>query len=389
MKKEKKYISFTKYVISLVCVVILTGAGFYMYFNNIYQREMKRLSLDSNMRRIHSFYREIQENYFGDIQMNDVTQAALQGMSDALNDPYSSYLNEEDSQRLSESLQGSFGGIGASLGMVEGRPTIVQAPNEETPAFKAGLKQGDVMLKVEGASVEGKTVSEIVALIRGEEGSKVNLTIERNGEEMDFTLTRAAISIPSVYYRLDEENKEIGSISISLFNQTTTKEMKDAIVALRKQGATSFIIDVRSNPGGLLTEAIKLSSIFLEEHQIIVQYEDRNGNITKEVASIELAEGFKVHEPVVILVDEFSASASEIFAAALKENDRAIVIGNNTLGKGSIQSVRQLDEASSARMTVLKWLTPKGNSVSETGLTPTIVETNSPYQKAIETFIKD
>jgi len=388
MKKEKYTISYTKHIISLICVAIISLAAGYIYFNSIFQREMANLTMDGNLRRIQRFYREIEENYFGEVQMDDIAQAALQGMSDALGDPYSSFLTDEENQRLQETMQGSFGGIGASIGLIHDRPTIAAPPEEDSPAGQAGIQEGDVIISVDGNSVEGQTVQEIVGQIRGEIGTKVVIGLERADEVKEVTVTRGSIPIRSVRYQLDEQNKQIGYIQIGLFNQTTTNEVKSAVENLRKEGATSFILDLRQNPGGLLEEAVNLSSMFLEDGKVIVQYEDRNGRTTQELAGHNLDNGFKVTEPVVVLVDARSASAAEIFAAALKESGDALVVGpDNTLGKGTVQSVRNLDRTSGVRMTVLKWLTPSGHWVNNGGLTPSIIETNDPYKKAVELLL--
>lgn len=198
------------------------------------------------------------------------------------------------------------------------------------------------------------------------------MTITRGSETFELKLKRDTIPIETVKGEIDAKDKTIGSIKISSFGENTYQELKDTIISLRKDGATSFVIDLRQNPGGLLDQVEQMASMFLEDGQTIVKFEDKQGNTSEDTASSELDDGFKVKEPTVVLVDEGSASASEIFAAALKESGNKKIIGMKTFGKGTVQSVKNLNDKSEIKLTVMKWLTPKGEWIHEKGLEPTI-----------------
>lgn len=372
--KNKRQVPYHQYIISIVCATFLAGGGSYIYFNqqvkNIESKEASAQSEDLD--KIQSLYDEILASYVGKVDKKALVDGALKGMTEALDDPYSSYLEETEADDLNQSLSGSFEGIGATMSLVNELPTVAQAPVEDSPAAKAGLKTNDVILKVDDESTEGKNLTEVVSKIRGKKGTDVRLTVKRKSEVFEIKITRDTIPIETVKGDLNKENKEIGTIRITSFNENTFEELKKAITTLRKDGAKSFVIDVRQNPGGLLDQVEKMASMFLKDGQTIIQFEDKNGNTMKKEASKELDGGFKVTEPTVVLVDEGSASASEIFAAALKESANKEIIGTKTFGKGTVQTVKDLNDKSEIKLTVLKWLTPKGSWIHEKGLEPTI-----------------
>lgn len=308
----------------------------------------------------------------GKVDENKLIDGALKGMTEALDDPYSSYLNEPEADELDQSLAGSFEGIGATMTMTDDLPTVAQAPIEGSPAAKAGVKANDVFLKVDGEETQGKTLSQVISKIRGKKGTEVRLTIARGEETFELKLTRDTIPIETVKGELDKTDRSIGSIKITSFGENTYKELQETIKTLRKDGAKSFVIDLRQNPGGLLDQVEQMASMFLKDGKPIVKFEDKNGNSSEDVASSKLDGGFKVTEPTVVLVDEGSASASEIFAAALKESGNKKVIGTKTFGKGTVQTIKNLNDKSEIKLTVLKWLTPKGEWIHEKGLEPTI-----------------
>lgn len=293
-------------------------------------------------------------------------------MTEALDDPYSSYLNEPEADELDQSLAGSFEGIGATMTMTDDLPTVAQAPIEGSPAAKAGMKTNDTILKVDDEETQGKTLTQVVSKIRGKKGTEVRLTIARGEETFELKLIRDTIPIETVKGELDKTDPSVGSIKITSFGENTFKELQKTIKTLRKDGATSFVIDLRQNPGGLLDQVEQMASMFLKDGKPIIQFEDKNGNTSEEVASTQLDNGFKVTEPTVVLVDEGSASASEIFAAALKESGDKTIIGTKTFGKGTVQTVKNLNGKSEIKLTVLKWLTPNGEWIHEKGLEPTI-----------------
>ncbi|MCD5003338.1 S41 family peptidase [Enterococcus saccharolyticus] len=365
-----KQIPFHRYIISLICVAIISGGGVYMLMNQATMSSSEEASQDE-LAKVHALYHTIQENYYKKVDKNALIEGALAGMTDALDDPYTTYLGKEAATELNNSLSDSFEGIGATLSLVEGIPEVAQAPIKGSPAEKAGLKLHDKILKVDKQETHGKELTDVVQTIRGKKGTDVTLTIERNQEQFDVTITRGEIPIASLQTEIDKQT-HIGKIQIASFNESTAKELKEAIQDLRKKGATSFVIDLRQNPGGYLNQVEMMASMFLEDGQTIVKFATDDKVIGESKASKELDGEFKVKEPVAVLVDGGSASASEIFAAALKESADIPIIGTSTFGKGTVQTVSDFGDQSEIKMTVQKWLTPNEEWVNEKGLEPTI-----------------
>lgn len=373
LMKNKKQVPYHQYIISIICVAFLAGGSGYIFFDYQFKKQLANTTVqNSDLKKVDNLYNEIITNYVGKVDENKLIDGALKGMTEALDDPYSSYLNEPEADELDQSLAGSFEGIGATMTMTDDLPTVAQAPIEGSPAAKAGVKANDVFLKVDGEETQGKTLSQVVSKIRGKKGTEVRLSIARGEETFELKLTRDTIPIETVKGELDKADRSIGSIKITSFGENTYKELQETIKTLRKDGAKSFVIDLRQNPGGLLDQVEQMASMFLKDGKPIVKFEDKNGNSSEDVASSKLDGGFKVNEPTVVLVDEGSASASEIFAAALKESGNKKVIGTKTFGKGTVQTIKNLNDKSEIKLTVLKWLTPKGEWIHEKGLEPTI-----------------
>ncbi|MBO0445065.1 S41 family peptidase [Enterococcus ureilyticus] len=371
--KNKQQVPFRQYLISIICVAFLAGGSCYIYFDYQYKKQLADSpTQNEDLKMIDALYNEIINNYVGKVDEKKLVDGALKGMTEALDDPYSSYLNEPEADELDQSLAGSFEGIGATMTMTDDLPTVAQAPIEGSPAAKAGMKTNDTILKVDDEETQGKTLTQVVSKIRGKKGTEVRLTIARGEETFELKLIRDTIPIETVKGELDKTDPSVGSIKITSFGENTFKELQKTIKTLRKDGATSFVIDLRQNPGGLLNQVEQMASMFLKDGKPIIQFEDKNGNTSEEVASTQLDNGFKVTEPTVVLVDEGSASASEIFAAALKESGDKTIIGTKTFGKGTVQTVKNLNGKSEIKLTVLKWLTPNGEWIHEKGLEPTI-----------------
>ena len=238
-------------------------------------------------------------------------------------------------------------------------------------AEKAGLLPNDLVLSVDGESLSELSLTEAVALIRGPKGSEVVLMIKRGEDTFEVTLTRDSIPIETVRYNLDKKDNKVGYIKITNFSLPTYEEMIDAVTNLREQGATSFVFDVRGNPGGLLNVAIQLSNMFVKEGDTLLRVEERGQETVFYNASEELYGSFKVTEPSVLLIDEGSASASEILAGAMNESGDIPLIGMKSFGKGTIQNIQTLEDSGELKMTIGKWLTPEGNWVHEKGIEPT------------------
>ena len=303
------------------------------------------------------------------INKDDIINGALKGMAEATGDPYTNYLVNDETAAIDETMTGSFGGIGAEL-RSENNHVIISNTREGTPAQKIGLQENDVILKVNGEDMEGKSISYVVSKVRGEVGTDVTLTIQRGTQELEVKITRAKIAIETVKGTVDSTDATIGHVQINSFAKNTAKEVEQAVTDLREKGVKKFIFDVRYNPGGLLDQAIMIANMFVENGKTILNVEDRDGNIKSYNAS-EKYGTFKITEPYVLLVNEGSASASEILAAALKESADAKLIGKKTYGKGTVQSVVEVGENAELKYTMAKWLTPNKTWIHKIGIEPT------------------
>lgn len=303
------------------------------------------------------------------INKDDIINGALKGMAEATGDPYTNYLVNDETAAIDETMTGSFGGIGAEL-RSENNRVIISNTREGTPAQKIGLQENDAILKVDGEDMEGKSISYVVSKVRGEVGTDVTLTIQRGTQELEVKITRAKIAIETVKGTVDSTDATIGHVQINSFTKNTAKEVEKAVTDLREKGVKKFIFDVRYNPGGLLDQAIMIANMFVEEGKTILNVENRDGQIKTYKASKDYGT-FKITEPYVLLVNEGSASASEILAAALKESADAQLIGKKTYGKGTVQSVIEVGENAELKYTIAKWLTPNKTWIHKTGIEPT------------------
>ena len=303
------------------------------------------------------------------ISKDDIINGALKGMAEATGDPYTNYLVNDETAAIDETMTGSFGGIGAEL-RSENNRVIISNTREGTPAQKIGLQENDAILKVDGEDMEGKSISYVVSKVRGEVGTDVTLTIQRGTQELEVKITRAKIAIETVKGTVDSTDATIGHVQINSFAKNTAKEVEKAVTDLREKGVKKFIFDVRYNPGGLLDQAIMIANMFVEEGKTILNVENRDGQIKSYKASKDYGT-FKITEPYVLLVNEGSASASEILAAALKESADAQLIGKKTYGKGTVQSVIEVGENAELKYTIAKWLTPNKTWIHKTGIEPT------------------
>ncbi|MDF0479102.1 S41 family peptidase [Vagococcus sp. PNs007] len=375
-KRKRPDVPYKQYIISLICMGIIAGGGAYKITEMRYDQERNQLATVmphfDEMMKINTTYETIRNSYVGKVKNEELVDGAIKGMTQALNDPYSDYFSGKEFDELNETISGSFAGIGAVMTVKDNNLVIAEPPVKNSPAEKALLKAEDIILKVNGKATKGKELSEVVKEVRGEKGTKVKLTIQRGEEIFDKSLVRDDIPVETVFGAISKDNNKIGSIIISNFSERTAVDLKDQIEVLRKEGAQAFIIDLRQNPGGLLDQVAEMSSMFLKDGKTIVQFEDKDGNKEALKANKGVDKGFKVKEPVVVLVDEGSASASEIFAAALNESAGVPIIGTKTFGKGTVQTVQPLSEESELKLTTNKWLTPKGNWIHKKGLEPTI-----------------
>ncbi|KRO18266.1 S41 family peptidase [Lacticaseibacillus saniviri] len=335
------------------------------------QNNARGTQLDANTAKIVAMYQTIDSQYYEQPNAKKLTDGAINGMLASLKDPYSTYLQTDSKAQLDDTISASFGGIGATL-RSENQKLYIDSFTQDSPAKKAGLKVDDQVTAINGKSTAKLSVTDAVKKVRGDIGTKVTLTIKRNGAAKTLTVTRAKITTDTVNGELDATNKTVGIISISTFSDPTAKQFESTVKKLRKQGAKRFVLDLRGNPGGMMDRALQISSMFLKNGQIIMQVQPRTGDKTVYKASKKLDKGFKVTEPTAVLIDGNTASASEITAAALHDNRNVPLVGEKSFGKGTVQTVNQLNEASELKLTVAKWLTPKGQWIHHQGLTPTI-----------------
>lgn len=317
--------------------------------------------------KLYEAYDEMKKTYYNDIDESAVIDGAINGMIEALGDPFSDYLNEKEASQLTESISSSFQGIGAEIQELNGYINVV-SPIRNSPAERAGLLPNDLIIAVDGKSIQGMSSSEAVLLIRGEKGTTVTLSVRRGemSEPFDVTIERDVIPIETVYTEM-LDNK-VAHIHITSFSEHTYDELLTALDEMEDQGMEGLIIDVRQNPGGMLNTAIDISDLFIEKDKNLFQYEGKGSNPEVYVAS----DGRKVNVPVTMIIDDGSASASEILAGALKESANVPLIGIKTYGKGTVQTPKDLPDGSNLKLTTAKWLTPDGNWIHEKGIEPDI-----------------
>jgi carboxyl-terminal processing protease len=298
-------------------------------------------------------------------------QGAIFGLVRSYGDPYTSYLPPKDAEVFDENISGNFSGVGMEVGIRDDAITII-APLPDTPAEIAGLIAGDVIVRIDGESTENMTIDEAVQRIRGEEGTDVLLTIYRDGESefQEISVTRSIITIPTSDARVEGD---VFIISLYNFNAIAEAEMQSSLREFVRSGKTKLILDLRGNPGGFLQSAVAIGSYFLPLGKPVVREHFGDGIDEEVYRSSGRQLGKFKPERFVVLVDEGSASASEILAGALQEHDAATLIGSQTFGKGSVQELVKLDSGASLKVTIARWLTPEGVSISDGGLTPDIV----------------
>ena len=311
---------------------------------------------------------KINKEYVDEINQSESMDSAINGLLQSL-DPYSAYMSPEIFNEMQTETSGEFGGLGIEVGMESGVVKVI-SPIDDTPASRAGIKAGDYIVKIDNIQVQGKSLSEAVDLMRGPVGSGIELTIRRRGEKkaLTFKIIREVIQIQSVKSELLE--KDIGYIRLTSFNENSGKQVEKNIKDLEKNNnIKSYILDLRNNPGGLLSQAIKISDFFLDSGEIVSTKSRKASENRKWFAKEgDLTKG----KTLIVLINYGSASASEIVAGALKDHKRAILLGENSYGKGSVQSIIPLKNNGAIRLTVAKYYLPSGKSISEVGVSPDI-----------------
>lgn len=315
-------------------------------------------------------YSDLQEKYVdsGKLEPEKVLYGAISGMVNSLGDPYTTFFEPENSKKFQEEISGSFGGVGIEIGKRNDILTVI-APLKDTPAYKAGVKAGDKILKIDNKPTDNISIEEAVNLIRGKKGTKVILTIN-NGATKDIELIRDTIKVPTIEWQLvEKDGKNIAYMQIFSFNQTVDSEFRKAAEEILKSNADAIVLDLRNNPGGLLDSAINLAGWFLDKGKLVVSEEF--GNSTRNEFKSDGNGALKSY-PTVILINGGSASASEILAGALHDNRSVKLVGVKTFGKGSVQQLEKYSDGSSLKVTIAKWLTPDGISISDKGIEPDV-----------------
>ena len=311
---------------------------------------------------------KIDEEYVDEINQSESMDSAINGLLQSL-DPYSAYMSPEIFNEMQTETSGEFGGLGIEVSMESGVVKVI-SPIDDTPASRAGIKAGDYIVKIEGTQVQGKTLNEAVDLMRGPVGSTIELTVRRRGKKkaLTFNITREIIEIQSV--KADLLENYIGYIRLTSFNENSGAQIKEKINNFEKnQNVKSYILDLRNNPGGLLSQAIRISDFFLDNGEIVSTKSRQPSENRKWFAKKgDLTSG----KTLIVLINYGSASAAEIVAGALKDHKRAIILGENSYGKGSVQSIIPLKNKGAIRLTVAKYYLPSGESISEVGVSPDI-----------------
>lgn len=322
----------------------------------------------------------IKKNYVDEVNTKELLSGAINGMLHSM-DPHSAYLTPELYKELQADTRGKFGGLGIEITIRGGILTVV-SPIEDTPAYRAGIKPGDQIVKIESEFTKDMTLLEAVKKMRGPKGTKIKISIKRKGEAelLDFTIVRDTINVKSVRSRVLEEG--YGYVRLAQFQERSGQDLQTVLEELssKKGGIKGLVLDLRNNPGGLLTQAVRVTDLFLNSGLLIVYTEGRLDNQKQKY--IARKGGSWTEFPLVVLVNGGSASASEIVAGALQDHKRAVILGTKTFGKGSVQTILPLDDHSALRLTTARYFTPKGRSIQATGIVPDIVMENVPRQES-------
>ena len=361
----------------IIVMIFSIGIGILMCFGGISIITGKNyLAVTKDLKKIVDTYYAIVDNYYGELDRDKLIDGAVEGMISSVGDTFTSYSDTDSTSSFDETINGSYEGIGCTVATLEDGTISVIDMFEDSPSYKAGLKVGDIILKVDGESYEGKNSNDISNYIKNSGKSKIVLTVKRDNEEKDISINLSKVEIPHVSGKvIEQDSKKIGYIKISLFASNSYKQFKNKLDELEKSNIDDLIIDVRDNSGGYLSSVTDICNLFLDKGKVIYQLEDSKGKVKKKDTTKE-----KRKYDIVVLINGGSASASEILASAIKESYGGEIVGTNSYGKGTVQQTKKLLDGSMIKYTTQKWLTPDGNSINEVGVTPTkVVELNEEY----------
>ena len=349
-----------KYILITITIILLN------IFNIAYSQNIDKVYEKIDL--LGEVLEKIQDEYVDEIDQAEVMDSAINGILQSL-DPYSAYMNPEIYEEMQTETSGEFGGLGIEVSMEAGVVKVI-SPIDDTPASRVGVKAGDYIVRINGEQVQGKTLMEAVNLMRGPVGSSIEITIRRKGlkKAKIFTITREIIEIKSVISKLIDN--EIGYLRLRAFNENSSNQLKGEISKLEKNDKlVGYILDLRNNPGGLLSQAVRISDFFLDNGEIV----STRGRKNRENRKFFAKKGDRIKgKPLIVLINNGSASASEIVAGALQDQKRAVLLGEATYGKGSVQSIIPLKNRGAIRLTISKYYLPSGKSISEVGVTPDI-----------------
>lgn len=361
----------------IIVMIFSIGIGILMCFGGISIITGKNyLAVTKDLKKVVDTYYAIVDNYYGELDRDKLIDGAVEGMISSVGDTFTSYSDIDSTSSFDETINGSYEGIGCTVATLEDGTISVIDMFEDSPSYKAGLKVGDIILKVDGESYEGKNSNDISNYIKNSGKSKIVLTVKRDSEEKDISINLSKVEIPHVSGKvIEQDSKKIGYIKISLFASNSYKQFKNKLDELEKSNIDDLIIDVRDNSGGYLSSVTDICNLFLDKGKVIYQLEDSKGKVKKKDTTKE-----KRKYDIVVLINGGSASASEILASAIKESYGGDIVGTNSYGKGTVQQTKKLLDGSMIKYTTQKWLTPDGNSINEVGVTPTkVVELNEEY----------
>jgi carboxyl-terminal processing protease len=368
-ENKSGYIRLKKFhFIMLLFLVVFLSAGITTFALAFGDEKVVTVGTErQEFNKLYEAFDTLKSGYYKEIDQKKVINGAINGMVESLDDPYSDYMSNEEAENFHGSISSSFQGIGAEIQEKDGHIVIV-SPIKGSPAEKAGLKPNDMILSVNGKSLQGMNSTQAVTLIRGKKGTKVELSIQRPGTDAPITvpIIRDEIPIETVYGEMVGDG--IAKVQITSFSSNTSKELVDKLNELQGKGMKGLVLDLRQNPGGLLDQAISISSMFVPKGKLILKVEDRNGKI-KEYPSQN--EG-NPNLPLVVLIDKGSASASEILAGAVKESAGVKLVGEKSFGKGTVQTASDFEDGSNLKFTTAKWLTPNGNWIHKKGINPDV-----------------
>ena len=349
-------------IITILFLNICTNSG-YVYSKNTNEL-YEKIDLFSEV------LETIKQEYVNEVDQSEAMDSAINGLLQSL-DPYSAYMSPKSFNGMQADTKGKFGGLGIEIGMESGVVKVI-SPIDDTPAADAGIKSGDYIVRINDQQVQGKTLTEAVELMRGPIGSEIKLTVRRRNEKkaLEFKIKRAVIEVRSVEAKIIGEKNEIGYLRLKSFNQNSDEQLFKKINNFEKKNKlTAYILDLRNNPGGLLTQAISITDFFLDDGEIV----STKGRKISETRRFFSKKGDGINKkPLIIITNNGSASASEIVSGALKDHKRAIILGERTYGKGSVQSIIPLKNGGGLRLTISKYYLPSGKSISEVGVLPDI-----------------